>query len=214
MEEAIIKQGLLSQEEIEEVHKVFVMIDRTGKGLITIEDLCSTVHLISMNPAISRDSLQQLWGHLDVDKDGKVSWEDFLGYTCNWLHKNQVLRARTIERALTIEDKNIIHSSLASMISLEQPGLKYKDVDIIFEETCDLDLESVYNSMVELYVNRGAWNKQALDYDPINTIDTIQHLLRATILFKSNRLRVSDLLENVFTILINENIRSTRLRTR
>lgn len=82
-EQSLLQQGLLSQEETEEFRKIFLMIDYDGSGYLSLENLHSFAQEISKNTSLREQDTYQLFMHMDYNKDGKVSWENFLHYICN-----------------------------------------------------------------------------------------------------------------------------------
>eukprot|EP00949_MAST-11_sp_MAST-11-sp1_P004136 g4136.t1 len=76
----------MSERRIELVDKAFDIMDNTGDGIITVDDM-SKVYNVSMNPEVisgrvtEEQALRQLLDHFDSDeKDGKVTREEFRAY--------------------------------------------------------------------------------------------------------------------------------------
>ena len=119
VEESLLQQGLLSQEEIEELHKVFVMIDSDGSGVITLDNLFRIAQEVSKNKTLQQKEVYQLFIQLDVTLDAQVTWDDFLHYSCTWLHSHNFTRpkART-DLPLTISEKQKLHQSKLRLANL------------------------------------------------------------------------------------------------
>lgn len=72
IEEGILQNGILTKEDIEEIHRVFVMMDQEGTGNISVAEIRNLAATISKNPNISMDEAYTVHGLIDKNKDGKV----------------------------------------------------------------------------------------------------------------------------------------------
>lgn len=118
LENTILVSGYLSLEEIEEIHSVFVMIDTTGSGFLTLDNLRIAVQAIAKNSDMSQRNFASLYGQMDVDQDGRVTWGDFLNFVCHWLFLFSVVRPKLrSDLPLTISEKEILHKSIAGILA-------------------------------------------------------------------------------------------------
>ncbi|KAL2150466.1 hypothetical protein VTH82DRAFT_7029 [Thermothelomyces myriococcoides] len=66
----------LNPEEIDQYKQVFEIFDKDGTGDITADELGNVMRELGLNP--SEDELQDLISEVDVNKDGVISFEEFL----------------------------------------------------------------------------------------------------------------------------------------
>lgn len=120
VEQSILHQGLLSQEEIEEIHLVFVMVDVDGSGLLTMDKIRQIATALTKDPNITTEEAYYLHTQLDSNKDGQVTWEDFLEYVCRWLHEHGAVRSKLrTDLPNTVSEREALHKALAQIFSLK-----------------------------------------------------------------------------------------------
>jgi hypothetical protein len=121
VEGLILHQGLLSQEDIEEIHRVFVMMDTDGTGTLTLPELRAMIVQITKDPNISMEEARQLHSMLDTNCDGQVTWEEFLQFVCRWLHERggARLKSRT-DLPSSFNEKDNLHKCIAQLFSLDK----------------------------------------------------------------------------------------------
>jgi hypothetical protein len=119
IESLILHQGLLSQEEIEEIHRVFVMVDVEGTGSLTPGELRDMAVQITGDPSFTFDDARLLHAQLDTNYDGKVRWEEFLQFVCRWLHERGHVRLKPrTDLPSSLAEKEALHRCLAELFSL------------------------------------------------------------------------------------------------
>lgn len=119
IESLILHQGLLSQEEIEEIHRVFVMVDVEGTGSLTPAALHDMAVQITGDPSFTYDDARLLHAQLDTNYDGKVKWEEFLQFVCRWLHERGHVRLKPrTDLPSSLAEKEALHKCIAELFSL------------------------------------------------------------------------------------------------
>ena len=121
VEGVILHQGLLSQEDIEEIHRLFVMMDTDGSGGLTLPELRTMAVQITKDPNISYEETRQLYAMLDSNCDGAVSWDEFLQFICKWLHERGGIRVKTrTDLPSSFNEKDTMHKCIAQLFSLDK----------------------------------------------------------------------------------------------
>lgn len=121
VENLILQQGLLSQQDIDEIHKVFVLMDPDGTGQITVNAIRQMAVYVTKDPNISDEEASTLSVYLDTNKDGKVTWQDFLDATCKWLHERSFVRHRQrTDLPSTISEKEALHKGIAELFAMNR----------------------------------------------------------------------------------------------
>ncbi|XP_043941887.1 calhepatin [Protopterus annectens] len=54
----------------------FVLLDKDKSGNLSVDEIYQGVH--EVHPAVSRDDIVKLIEKVDTNKDGQVSWQEFL----------------------------------------------------------------------------------------------------------------------------------------
>jgi hypothetical protein len=120
VETAILTQGLLTREDIEEIHTIFVLLDTDGSGSLTVQKLQRMAVNITKDDNISFEEAFRLHALIDSDKDGRVEWGEFLGFVCNWLHERGAVRFKLrSDLPSTLHERESLHKGLAQLFSLE-----------------------------------------------------------------------------------------------
>jgi hypothetical protein len=110
-------QSYLSEDEIEEIHSAFVLLDSDGSGNLSIDKLQKAISRITKNSEITRPNLSGLYGQLDLDQDGIISWSDFLNFTAFWLLQFNVIRPKLrSDLPLSSHEKKNIHKAIAGIL--------------------------------------------------------------------------------------------------
>lgn len=120
IEEGILQNGILTKEDIEEIHRVFVMMDQEGTGNISVAEIRNLAATISKNPNISMDEAYTVHGLIDKNKDGKVQWEEFLEFVSNWLIERGYVKSK-VHASLPSSalERTALHKGLANLFSLQ-----------------------------------------------------------------------------------------------
>jgi hypothetical protein len=120
VETAILTQGLLTREDIEEIHTIFVLLDTDGSGSLTVQKLQRMAVNITKDDNISFEEAFRLHAMIDSDKDGRVEWGEFLGFVCKWLHERGAVRFKLrSDLPSTLHERESLHKGLAQLFSLE-----------------------------------------------------------------------------------------------
>jgi len=121
VEGLILHQGLLSQEDIEEIHRLFVLMDTDGTGALTLPELRAMAVQITKDPNISFEEARQLYALLDSNCDGQVSWDEFLQFVCKWLHERGGTRVKLrTDLPSSFNEKDTLHKCIAQLFSLDK----------------------------------------------------------------------------------------------
>lgn len=127
VEGLILHQGLLSQEDIEEIHRLFVLMDTDGTGALTLPELRAMAVQITKDPNISFEEARQLYALLDSNCDGQVSWDEFLQFVCKWLHERGGTRVKLrTDLPSSFNEKDTLHKCIAQLFSLDKVAFDTK----------------------------------------------------------------------------------------
>jgi len=228
-EQAILSQGLLSRDEIEEIHRIFVMVDVDGSGVLTTEKIGQIAMNLTQNPHITSEEAYHLQTQLDVNRDGQVYWEDFLEYVCKWLHEQGAVRPKPrTDVPASIGEKETLHQALAQLFSLSH--LNY-EVHSTLRETLEDRLETwdylgesneyseqekdiYYSRVFSNLFDENAFQKivEQLFHSDVNVVlsalEKIRDMLGVLEVFQSTNehIRISGYLIKLFETLINQNL--------
>jgi Ca2+-binding EF-hand superfamily protein len=76
--EAVAQAALAVVQPQDELKQIFLAFDRYGRGFISPEDLFAAAKEVL--PGLSAATLSQAFVELDPDRDGRVSYADFLRF--------------------------------------------------------------------------------------------------------------------------------------
>lgn len=76
----LMKERITSAGTEEELQAAFELFDRDSDGVLNLEDLRKTATFLNIH--IGQDDIKMMFEKADIDKDGKITFEDF----CNLLN--------------------------------------------------------------------------------------------------------------------------------
>lgn len=84
IEEKLLQENLFSKEHINELYNLFVVLSENQKFIITPFNLISIFQNISFKKQmeIDQDVWNQIFFQIDHDKDGGISFQDFIRFIC------------------------------------------------------------------------------------------------------------------------------------
>eukprot|EP01126_Amoeba_proteus_P029791 TRINITY_DN2942_c0_g1_i13.p1 TRINITY_DN2942_c0_g1~~TRINITY_DN2942_c0_g1_i13.p1 ORF type:complete len:278 (+),score=81.55 TRINITY_DN2942_c0_g1_i13:250-1083(+) len=81
---------MLSEEQVEEMHKLFQMIDKNNDGIIVKRELAQVMKEMGLSP--TKEEFDELFTNLDTNGDGKIEFQEFLG-GMRWLKKGSIINS-------------------------------------------------------------------------------------------------------------------------
>lgn len=96
----------LTQDQIAELKEAFSMFDKDGDGTITLGELASVLRALGQKP--TDDELQIMMNSVDVDQNGVIDFEEFVGLMKNHLYSDDSVPTAEAEmlEAFRIFDRN------------------------------------------------------------------------------------------------------------
>jgi Ca2+-binding EF-hand superfamily protein len=82
IEDKILQENIISRDHIDEIYNVFVILTENTKFKITPLNFTNVFHNVSekQNLKLDKDEWNQIFLKIDHDKDGVISFQDFLRY--------------------------------------------------------------------------------------------------------------------------------------
>jgi len=106
-EEKIIQENLLGREHIDEMYHLFVVLCDDNKFNINPLNFLTTFQILhdKKNFSFDKDYWNQMFMHIDYDKDGVITFQDFIRF----LYFNIKIVAGEIEKHSQIKIKYYLH---------------------------------------------------------------------------------------------------------
>lgn len=118
---SVYNSGILTYDEIEEIHAVFDLLDSDGAGFLTQSKLKVAIQAILKNSDISGLNVQSMFSSMDLDHDEKISWSDFLSFMCIWLKNYGIVKPKLrIDLPVSFSQKEKLHMSIGGILAQNQ----------------------------------------------------------------------------------------------
>ncbi|CAG9330290.1 unnamed protein product [Blepharisma stoltei] len=229
VEQSILHQGLLSQEEIEEIHRVFVMVDTDGSGFLTMDKIRQIATALTHDINITAEEAYFLHTQLDSNRDGQVTWDDFLEYVCKWLHEHGAVRSKLrTDLPNTISEREALHKAMAQLFSLNHKTFEFNllPTDSLENRTetwdylgegqvfTEIEKQTYYNEVSQKLIDDMQFLKLVeqifhTDVDIIlSGLQNIRDMLGVLAVYQTpnDRMKISPYLLKLFEQLINHNV--------
>lgn len=233
VETAILTQGLLTREDIEEIHSIFVLLDTDGTGCLTVQELQRMAVNITKDETITFLEAHRLHNLIDSDKDGRVEWSEFLSFVCKWLHERGAVRFKLrTDLPSTLHERESLHKGLAQLFSLEH--ISY-DISLLPSDSLEnraetwdyfgeglvlteADKEAYYRKVLAMLENEGLANVAEQIYHTdlsiiLSGLKILREYLGTLTVFQTpnERVKVSGFLVRLFEQLLNSSSMMTRV---
>jgi Ca2+-binding EF-hand superfamily protein len=85
IEEKILQENIMSRDHIDEIYNLFVILTENSQFKIIPLNFINVFHNISEKKSLNvdKESWNQIFTQIDYDKDGAISFQDFLRYVYN-----------------------------------------------------------------------------------------------------------------------------------
>jgi len=132
-EEGMEMPAALTLEQMNTLHK---KIDVNGNGKVSLAEVTDFAH--KMRRELAKSELDEIMKDMDLDKDGKLNWAEFLGDASEIPEEEQNEKQKQFGELDTNKDKSIDHDELAQMyhhhtnegVETELTNVAMKDKDI------------------------------------------------------------------------------------
>ena len=220
----------LSEDEIEEIHTAFVLIDSDGSGNLSMDKLQKAILRITKTSEIIRVNISSLYGQMDLDHDGSVTWPDFLNFMSFWLMQFNVIRPKIrTDLAMTSHERKMLHKAISGILANGYTNAEFSQYHVdsleARTETWDylgeskiytIEEQKDYLSKVMIKIQESEFFRilqQIQQPDMVvvySGLEELKELLRVLCYFSTSydRQGVSDYLLNLFSKLVSSNVLS------
>ena len=84
LEEQLVCEGKLSHSQINEVRRVFNLLDTDKNGILSIQELTQALQNLSKS-SITLDEVKNFFSSMDFNRNGSIEWPEFLKVISEWL---------------------------------------------------------------------------------------------------------------------------------
>lgn len=84
LEEQLVCEGKLSQSQINEIRRVFNLLDTDKNGILSLQEMTQALHNLSKNP-VSPEEVKVFFQSMDFNQNGAIEWPEFLKVISEWL---------------------------------------------------------------------------------------------------------------------------------
>ncbi|KAL4460381.1 hypothetical protein ABPG74_000132 [Tetrahymena malaccensis] len=91
LEKKLIDQKVLTKTQIDEIRKLFTIIDTDHSGELSTQEMRNLIIRLSQN-RMTEQEINTLITNMDSNKDGTIQWHEFLQALAEYLSQNGVLR--------------------------------------------------------------------------------------------------------------------------
>lgn len=118
-------QNTLDENEIQEIRKVFVALNKDGDSGLSLEELSHALESISGSKP-KFDEVQALMSVMDSDNDGKISWNEFVTTISSFVTKMKSGKDDVAKMNNLAHDSMIINSSGLNTSNITNSGANSK----------------------------------------------------------------------------------------
>lgn len=230
LEEKLICEGKLSQSQINEIRRVFNLLDTDKNGILSYQEMNQAVKNLS-HDSFSPQEVQYFFQSMDFNKSGSIQWPEFLKVIGEWL---QIFKDSS--QALTDFEEDVLsplkrrnfHDKLTLFFKQFKQNVDFGDHACNFEEIEDLedrashwnysgnrvvisnnDKWSYYNNEASLLIDKFKIISQCLEEKESEKIvfglRQVLEMLNISCLFTSpiERLQISQYLIKLFDFIDN-----------
>ena len=152
---AYIVHFLYPSNEIEELKKVFKIMDKNGDGKLTYDELLKGFETV-YGKGVMNHEITRIIGEMDGDSDGSISYEEFLRVSIN---KNKLLDERNLKLAFESFDLNkdgkLSADEIKTVLGTSQTDYVLRLIKAIdIDNNQQIDFEEFKNLMRSLLENK------------------------------------------------------------
>eukprot|EP01125_Pyxidicula_operculata_P010084 TRINITY_DN331_c1_g1_i2.p1 TRINITY_DN331_c1_g1~~TRINITY_DN331_c1_g1_i2.p1 ORF type:complete len:645 (+),score=128.51 TRINITY_DN331_c1_g1_i2:2-1936(+) len=121
-------ESKLSEVQIAEIRKAFAVCDTEGKGVIGASQLRPVIRAIVEDEPTDTE-MEQILAAVDKNKDGVISWDEFLTTMTDWLNDDINQNHRNKRRKLNPDqERHELHRQIKSFFSQFRPAQSFKQI--------------------------------------------------------------------------------------
>eukprot|EP00743_Colponemidia_sp_Colp-15_P006188 GILK01006654.1.p1 GENE.GILK01006654.1~~GILK01006654.1.p1 ORF type:complete len:1082 (+),score=190.54 GILK01006654.1:102-3347(+) len=160
-EDDLVNQGTITSDQVQEIRRVFNLVDRDGSGSLSLNELAELMKTLTKrdpSPAECAALLKQI----DADGNGSIEWHEFLEAMTQWLNDTGGLKRKRADIA-SPETRRKLHKSLASFFLQFQTSENFNEIQKKLLEDDDASGHESwdYTGEPRVYTSEEKWAKFA-----------------------------------------------------